>query len=424
MNYLTFIFSNPRFLAYGFLMLFFSSFGQTYFIAESVSALQTEYGLSHGDVGFYFSGATLGAGVLMAWVGRNIDDVDLRLFTSLICAGLIVGCFMMRLSTSVCLLFGALFMLCLSGQGLMMHAAFTSMARYFEKERGKAMSLASLGLSAAQMVFPYFGFVMVAALGWRSAWEVNGIFLSVVLIPLMLWLLIGHGERHARFLSESEEGQETAAGDDKGWVRRVLLRDPRYYLMTPLVVAVPYIMTGLVFHRHHITAVKSWPDDVLPLAFMAFSGLSLFSTLIMGPLVDRFGVKPFTPAYYAPLVMGLGSLVWIDAPWGATAYMGLCGLAIGAGVPVGGSLWPQMYGVRHIGTVRAINSSLYMIATALAPYSMGLLFDAGISVTTVVTGSIVYLLIGMGLVAFMIGRYGIARIDGPQNLPGGVGDQT
>jgi hypothetical protein len=85
MNYLTFILSNPRFLGFGFVMLFFSSFGQTYFVAEFVAVLLVEFDLSHGDVGLFFSAATLLAGGLMAWIGRKIDDVDLRLF----CPGLL-----------------------------------------------------------------------------------------------------------------------------------------------------------------------------------------------------------------------------------------------------------------------------------------------------------------------------------------------
>jgi len=414
MNYLTFILSNPRFLGFGFVMLFFSSFGQTYFIAEFISELQVEFDLSHGDVGLFFSAATLLAGGLMAWIGRKIDDVDLRLFTVLVCLGLIAGSFTLSFAPNVGVLFFAFFLLRLSGQGLMVHASYTSMARYFEKERGKAMSVASMGMSLAQTSFPYIAFTMVAALGWRDAWFTNGIFLIIVLIPLTMWLLVGHGDRHKKFLTETEEGLETAVaqtGTDKGWVRRVMLRDPRYFMIMPLSVSMPFIMTGLIFHRQFLTDAKGWPDSALPEAFIAFAGCSFVSTMVMGNLVDKYGVYPFMPAHHILVLLGLSCIVLFDSHIAAYFYMGLAGFGLGAGVPVGGSMWPAMFGARHIGTVRAVNSSVFMIASALAPYTMGVMFDWGISVQAVVIGSMVYLALAIALVFYMVNRYGLGRTE-------------
>jgi MFS family permease len=414
MNYLTFILSNPRFLGYGFVMLFFSSFGQTYFVAEYVADIRVEFDLSHGDVGLFFSGATLLAGGLMAWVGRKIDDMDLRLFTTFVCCGLIAGCLVLSFAPNVGVLFFAFFLLRLSGQGLMVHASYTSMARYFEKERGKAMSVASMGMSIAQTSFPYIAFTMVAALGWRDAWLANGVFLSIVLVPLTLWLLIGHKERHERFLTETDEGIEAAAAEpdnDKGWVRRVMLRDPRYFMIMPLAVAMPFIMTGLIFHRQFLTESKAWPDAALPEAFMAFALSSLASTIVVGGLVDKYGVKAFMPAHHIFVLLGLACIVLFDTHYAAYFYMGLCGFGLGAGVPVGGSMWPAIFGARHIGTVRAVNSSVFMIASALAPYTMGVLFDWGVSIQSVVIGSMVYLALAIALVFYMVQRYGLGRTE-------------
>lgn len=414
MNYLTFILSNPRFLGYGFMMLFFSSFGQTYFIAEYIGELQAEFDLSHSGIGFYFSGSTLVAGLLMAWVGRKIDEFDLRAFTAFICLGLIVGCFVMTLAQSVLFLFFGLLLLRLSGQGLMMHASLTSMARYFDKERGKATSIASMGMSAAQLIFPYIAFTLVMTFGWRQAWEYSGYFLALFLMPLMLWLLTGHGERHERFLAEGEEGRETAAAggdDDKGWARRVLFRDPRYYMIMPLALAVPFLLTGLMFHRIHITNLKGWPDDALPLAFMVFSGVSWISSIVSGQLVDKYGVAKFFPMNQVPIVMGLLCLVFFDVTLSAYFYMGLCGLGLGISIPVNGTLWPQMFGARHIGTVRAINSSMFMISTALAPFFMGWLFDMGTSVEALALGGSIYMIATIILARSMVMRYGLGHTE-------------
>lgn len=405
MNYLAFILSNPRFLAYGFMMLFFSSFGQTYFVSRFNDDLRAEFGLSHGDVGLLFSSATFAAGLLMMWVGRKIDDVDLRMFTSLICAGLIAGCFMMATAQGVALLFVALFLLRLSGQGLMMHASFTSMARYFEKERGRAISIASFGLSAAQAVFPYLAYILILQFGWRDAWQYSAVFLSIFLIPMMLWLLMGHQERHRQFIEETEEGREAAAGMIKGWVRRFMLRDPRFYLMIIPSLAMPYLMTGFIFHQQHLSRVKGWPEDLLPQTFIAFSVVGLVVAVLAGPMVDRFTARRLVPFNTVPVALGFLCLALFDQQASAWTYMCLAGVTLGMGIPIGGSIWAEMYGPRNIGTVRAVTGSIFMIATALAPYTMGALIDLGISMEAMAYGGVVYVAFGIMLITLMVVKY-------------------
>ena len=46
-----FLKSNFRWIAGGFLLTYFSSFGQTFFISASISEWQTAFDLSHGEIG-------------------------------------------------------------------------------------------------------------------------------------------------------------------------------------------------------------------------------------------------------------------------------------------------------------------------------------------------------------------------------------
>ncbi len=405
MNYLAFILSNPRFLAYGFLMLFFSSFGQTYFFGPFTNSIRMDFDLSHGEIGLLFSVSTGIAGVLMMWVGRKIDDVDLRLFTALICAGLIAGCFAMSAATNVVTLLFAFFLLRLSGQGLMMHASFTTMSRYFDKERGKAISVAGFGIAAAQAVFPGIARIMDTELGWRDAWQFSAVFLTLFLIPLMMWLLTGHGERHEKFLEESEEGQAGGMAKNEAWVRTVLLRDIRFYLMFPASMAMPYLFTGLIFHQQFVADANGWSYDLQPAAFTAFAGVGFICSIIGGPLVDRFGARYLIPFNSIPLILGISMLAITNDPIAAWLYLGLAGVTLGFGIPIGGAFWTEMYGPRHVGSARAIMGALAMIATALAPYTMGLLFDSGVSVEAVAIGAVIYMIVGLVLVWLMVFRY-------------------
>ncbi len=390
MNYLAFILSNPRFLAYGFMMLFFSGFGQTYYFGPYTDSVRQSFGMSHGDIGLLFSLATGLAGLLMMWAGRKIDDVDLRTFTFLICVTLIAGCFSMSTANSVFTLVLSFFLLRISGQGLMMHASFTSMARYFDKDRGRAISVASFGLALAQATFPLLAKSLNANFGWRDAWHYSALFLTLTLIPMMLWLLVGHKERHEAFLRDNEEGAQSKQLKS-GWTRRVLLRDIRFYLMFPSAMTMPFILTGFIFHQQHVANLNGWPLGLQPKAFIAYAGVAFLCSVIAGPLVDKVGARKMIAWNTWPFMAGMISLALTDHQIAAWLYLGLSGITLGFGIPAGTAFWTEMYGPRHVGSVRAIMSSCGMLATALSPYVMGVAFDHGVSVSQLAWVSAAYL---------------------------------
>ena len=90
-SYLDFVKRNARFLAFGVLLNFASSFGQTFFVALSGAEIRATFDLSHGGFGSLYSLATLASGFTLIFVGRKIDDSDLRRYSTLICLGLILS---------------------------------------------------------------------------------------------------------------------------------------------------------------------------------------------------------------------------------------------------------------------------------------------------------------------------------------------
>ena len=156
-GYITFLKGNLRFLAFGLLMTGFSGFGQTFFVAIFNSDIRSDFELSHGEFGSIYAVATLASGTLMFWLGRLIDHADLRVFTLSTCLFLILSCFSMALAPTLALLYFALFAVRLAGQGLMSHTGMTTMGRYFSNQRGKAVSIASLGYPLGAASLPLIG---------------------------------------------------------------------------------------------------------------------------------------------------------------------------------------------------------------------------------------------------------------------------
>ena len=414
MAYLQFLFKNRRFLSFGLLIAFFSAFGQTFFIAVFGPDIRAEFGLSHGDFGGYYAMGTAASGICLIWAGKLIDRFDLRWVTVGVCSALILACANMAMVPAAWALAPALFALRLSGQGLMSHTAMTSMGRYFEAERGRAISIAILGFPMGVAVFPALAVWLSGMLGWRMAWAAIAISLAVFLIPLALWLLKGHGARHHYFLTRTAmETDQPRVADTTGtttrdtrrqWTRAEVVRDPRFYLLCFAITAPSFIVTGLFFHQAHLAFTKGWTLAWMASAFIAYTVGAISANLAFGPLIDRYGARRVLPYYLYPLVLACLAIILFDHPMTAVALTLLLGLTSGGGQTLVGAAWPEFYGVLHLGSIRALVMSMSVGASAVSPVTLGWLIDRGVAMETMALGFLGYLALAIGSIMAALAR--------------------
>ncbi|MDP6884386.1 MAG: MFS transporter, partial [Rhodospirillales bacterium] len=392
-GYVRFALANRRFLAFGFLMALGSSFGQTYFIGVFGPGLRAEFGLSHGDWGLVFMAGTLASAAVLPWTGRLIDRLDLRVFTAAAFVGLAAACFLTAIAGHVAVLVIAIFGLRQFGQGLMTHTSGASMVRYFDANRGKAISLASVGFSAGQTVLPFAAVAVIAVAGWRSTYAAMGVFLLVAALPVALWLLKGHGERHRRHLDVlARPASDNAVG--RQWTAAEVLRDPRFYVLLVGIEAPAFIGTALFFHHLHLADVKGWSHAWITGNYIVHAAAVLATMLVAGRLVDRLGALRLVPLHLLPLGFGLVVVATFDAaPW-ASLYLFAMGVTLGLAFTSVGALWAEMYGVRHIGAIKSLVSSALVFASALGPLFMGALIDAGVAMEDICLIFAAYVIVG------------------------------
>ena len=390
-NYFSFVLKNRRFLGFGFLLALCSSYGQTYFISVFGGEIRATFDLTHGTFGLVYSIATLMSGLCMIWIGSLIDRVDLRVFTFLICVGLTVASVLTGWTSSVVMLGVAIFALRLSGQGLMSHASMTAMARYFENHRGKALSIANLGFPVGQAVFPVMGVALTAAIGWRQTWFVLAVLLISLLMPLLMWLLKDHDKRHKNMLSRTR----AQSSDPEHlliyqWNSHQVRRDLRFWLMAPSVLGLSLIGTGIVFHQVHLVETKGWSLSWFAANYTGMALSSVVTALISGPLVDRKSAVRLTPYYQVPAILSLVFLASGTGLWIVPVYMVLFGISVGMSRVVVGALWAEWYGVRHLGSIRALVAAMMVMASAASPVLFGWMIDRGVTIDTILFLSTAY----------------------------------
>jgi MFS family permease len=401
---LTFLSVSPRFLAFGFLVAMFSSFGQTFFIALSGGHIRAAFGLSHGDYGLIYSAGTLSSAALLIWAGNKIDHFDLRAYTSVVCLGLAAACISMSFVSSALWLIGVIFALRFTGQGLMSHIATVSMARYFGEHRGKAISIATMGHPAGEAILPTVAVALIAWFGWREVWLGVGLVLAIGLVPLMLWLLRGHAVRHAN-LQEALSTENAADQSVRNWTRGQMLRDPRFYVLVPNIIALAMIGTGITFHQVHLVEVKGWTLAWYAGAFVVYAIATTVSAAVTGILVDRYGATRLLRYDMLPALVGFLILANFSEPWVAIAYMAFAGTSAGAISITHSAVWAELYGVAHLGGIKALATSLMVLGSALGPPLMGVAIDAGQSMETISLVGAGFVAVSIFMVIFIFPRF-------------------
>ena len=260
----------------------------------------------------------------------------------------------------------------------MVHTSVTSIGRHFSAERGRAVSIISMGGPSGQAVMALAAVALTAWLSWRQVWLVMAAFSALVLIPAVAWLLADHHDEHLGPKTRAPGRPPPAPRGCGG--RREVLKDLRFYFIMPVSLAPSFIATGFFFHMAHLVEAKGWSLAFFTGAYTLYTLFSVSLTLLTGPLIDRVGAVRILPWHLAPLCAGLLALASSDHWSAAILYMGLTGITVGVRITIGGAIWAEIYGVENLGAIRSLATSFMVVSTALSPVVFGWLIDYGVSV--------------------------------------------
>ncbi|MCK7614264.1 MFS transporter [Roseibium sediminicola] len=372
MSYFSFLRENARWLSASYLLAVFSGFGQTFFISLSGGDIRAEFGLSHGELGLLYMLATLGSALTLPYVGKSLDHFPVRWIAAVVMSGLALFCLAMAGAFSVWMVAFAFYGLRLCGQGMMTHTSVTAAGRWFSARRGRAVSIAMLGFPTAEALFPICFVLLNNTFGWRGAWTVSALVLVMVAMPVLLTLL-------ARDRVPNAAEVASAKPEGRQWTRAEVLRDPRFWLASLGVNAPAFIGTAIFFHQVYLVELRGWTLELFASSFLFMASGVVCASLIIGPLIDRFSARQLLPFTLVPLTVACLVLAGFHAPLSAFIFMSLVGISNGFNGTLVGALWPEVYGTRHMGAVRAVAFSLMVFASAAGPGLIGWLIDLGIA---------------------------------------------
>ena len=92
-----------------------------------------------------------------------------------------------------------------------------------------------------------------------------------------------------------------------------------------------------------------------------------------------------------PLLFSTLVLFFFDNPITSFIFLGLIGISNGLANVLGSSTWAEIYGVKFIGSIKALTTALMVFSTAFGTALFGFLIDRGFSIEQIAMISFIYI---------------------------------
>ena len=383
---------NKKIIIFGFIFTFFSSFGQSFFLGLFNSPIRNELGITHGQFGNIYAMATIFSSVLLIWVGKKIDEYQIFYYSFFVIILLFLSSLFFSFINSIFLLAIGIFLMRFSGQGLMSHTSTTTISRFFEKSRGKALSTIWFGLSSAEFILPVFVTYFFVIYSWRTVWQ--GIAIIIILfLPFVIYNTI----RSVKLESREKDQNPKINLKIKSWRRVEVIKDFRFYIVSLNMLAMPWVATGVFVYQSFITESKMWSIYTIPKAFMVYSITSIITLFFSGFLVDKFTSRKLIPLMNIPLLFAMLVLFYNEQEISAFIFLGLIGVSNGLANVLGSSTWAEIYGVKYIGSIKALTTALMVFSTAFGTALFGALIDRGYDIENIALIAGIYIIVSLVL---------------------------
>ena len=371
-----FILQNSRWLTAGALLTLISSFGQTYFISIFAGEIRTAFNLSHGDWGAIYGFGTFASAIVMIWSGGLTDVMRVRHLGPIVLAALAASCLFMAFNPWVALLPVVIFCLRFTGQGMSTHIAAVAMSRWFVANRGKALSVASLGFSVGEACYPILVVSLLLFFSWQSVW-ILAAGVAALAIPALLWLLAE--ERSPQ--SSATDGQSLGMCG-RHWSRNQALRHPLFWFMIPALLGQSAFNTAFFFLQVHFAEIKGWEHLQLVAMFPVYTLVSIAAMILSGILLDKLDTARLIPYFQLPMIVAFLIFAFGQSLIAALVGFIFLGLSSGANATLPNAFWAEFYGTKHLGSIKAAAAAVMVLGSAIGPAVTGVLLDYDLPLDT------------------------------------------
>ena len=251
---------------------------------------------------------------------------------------------------------------------------------WFERQAGRALGIAAVGVSFAGFIFPnltqYF-LMDVLFLEWREVYLVFGIFLLIIITPLIFFLVIDKPDDVGQEVDGGmkEIGIEPDENIGVEWEIKDLLKNSNFWILT-IVFALQFSsMMAILAHLTFYASERGWADQAA-FIFGMYAIPAMLSKVVFGWLVEKkLDPRMAVSISLAFQAMGLLLITTTQSPTQLALVIALFGFGGGAGLPMSNILFRNTFTPKSFGTSRGLSQPFIFLMQAVGTPGVALIFQ-------------------------------------------------
>ena len=294
--------------------------------------------------------------LFMPYVGKFLDKGEIRsiLITGALVYGLsLISLYFVFSYISFMLIFTLPMALGVTMMGNISVSKLISL--WFRKYTGRALGIASVGVSFGGFIFPNLTSFLLGDLGltWREAYLLFGILIILINVPVV-YLFVVNKPSDINQVPDGEEitdNSEDASGID--WKIQDLLKDRNFWILS-LVFAIQFCsMMGILSHITFFSEGAGWSPSWGAFIFSMYAWPAMFSKVFFGWLVEN-KIDARLAVSVAVLIQAIATLlmVFVESPEQMVVLVMIFGFGGGSALPLSNILFNQAYTNKSFGKAR------------------------------------------------------------------------
>jgi len=264
-------------------------------------------------------------------------------------------------------------------------------ARWFAKNRGLALGIATAGSGAGTLLIVPFAERMVASYGWSQAFVICGIGAGVLMVIGALLLRNPPAVPLPTDQKRPSDGATTAEA----------MRDPRLWLIT---LAFLFFFFGSQIIMVHLVnyATDVGISPLIAATFVSVIGaVSIGSRIAIGPITEKIGLYKGLVITCFALAATFILLLYTRAPWSFYLCAALYGIPYGGEVTLIPLILARFFGTRAMATLMGVMVFVIGIGGALGAWYAGWIYDMTDSYNGVFITGAVFAMVSIIMVFFL-----------------------
>jgi len=339
--------------------------------------LITEFGWSRAELSWGFSAISIFGALYAPLVGRLVDRYGP--LPSQLCGVLVLGGSFMLLGRVQSLLQYYVILAGLLSLGSTTLGAIpsnTAVAGWFHRRRGRALGLATTGISMGGVVFVPLSQVLISQLGWRRAFVALGAtVLAVGLAPVALLMRKAPAELPSVERYPRVSGAELESEIERSVTVREAVRDRNFWLIAAAFALTVMGLSAILLHQIPLLIDVGVSPAHAAFALGATAGVGVVGKLGFGALLDRFDQRRVIVACFLLQAAGLLLLPFAQVPALLILYVLVYGYAMGGNATLQATILGECFGRLHYGAIAGRMSPFIVLSQAMAVPIVGWLRD-------------------------------------------------